>query len=320
MSRPKKTPQQELRAKPFLKWAGGKTQLIEKLMNLLPSELYTGEVTKYVEPFVGGGAMFFHIAQSFPYLRELYISDANPDLILAYKVIQRDVEKLIVWLSALEERYTERTEQAQEEYYYAKRDAFNNNTASFNFRAYHCDWVYRAAQLIFLNRTDFNGLYRVNSKGEFNVPFGGYVEPTICDEVNLREVARVLQRVKIRCMDYSASERLINKEAFVYFDPPYRPLSNTSKFTSYIKSPFNDDAQRKLAEYFKLLDSKEAKLMLCNSDPQNSHPSDNFFEDLYRGYRIEKVDATRRINSAKNGRGKIKELVITNYCPASPTC
>jgi DNA adenine methylase len=193
-------------------------------------------------------------------------------------------------------------------YYLKMRKEFNdmkkNNSANE---------VERAAHMIFLNKTCFNGLYRVNRKGEFNVPMGAYKNPLICDENNLRNISEKLSRVEMVCGDYRESEKYIDSNTFVYFDPPYRPLTETSSFTSYTEDMFTDDNQRQLAEYVQDLCRKGAKVVVSNSDPKNINPEDDFFDDLYSAQFIKRIEATRMINSKASGRGKIKELLISNF-------
>ena len=300
-------------AKPFLKWAGGKGQLIESLVNLFPAEIQTGEIKKYAEPFIGGGALFFYVAQNYPQVERFFISDANQELVLAYTTIREDVESLILFLATLEKRYHALDNSAQKEFFYEQRRSFNEKLTTIEFSKFQEGWVERTAEIIFLNRTCFNGLFRVNSKGEFNVPFGDYKNPRICDADNLRAVSEVLQKTEIKLGDFTVSEEFIDSSTFVYFDPPYRPISKTASFTSYSKFDFDDEAQKRLAKYYQLLSQKGPKLMLSNSDPKNENPEDHFFEDLYQGFHIQRVNASRMINSDKNGRGKIKELIIINY-------
>lgn len=300
-------------AKPFMKWAGGKGQLIEKLANLFPPELNSGKIKKYAEPFIGGGALFFFVAQTYPQIEKFYISDANQELVLAYKTIKKDVESLISFLEKLEKKYHSLAISDQKEFFYTQREQFNKNLSVVDFGKFQPNWIERTAEIIFLNRTCFNGLFRVNSKGEFNVPFGDYKNPKICDADNLRAVSGLLQKTEIKLGDFAISEKFVDSSTFVYFDPPYRPLSKTASFTSYSKFEFGDEAQKRLAEYFALLSKRKAKLMLSNSDPKNENPDDRFFENLYEGFRIERVDASRMINSDASKRGKIKELVILNY-------
>jgi len=302
-------------ARPFLKWAGGKGQLIERLASFFPSEMTEGKIKKYAEPFIGGGALYFYVAQNYPSIEQFFISDVNVELVLAYRTIQREVESLIAWLEKLEKNYHSLSDPEQKIYFYDQRERFNEKLSSIDFENFKESWIERTAEIIFLNRTCFNGLFRVNSKGKFNVPFGDYKNPKICDAENLRAVSSLLQKTEIKLGDFTASEKFVDSSTFVYFDPPYRPLSKTASFTSYSKFEFGDEAQKRLAEYFTLLSKKEAKLMLSKSDPKNENPDDHFFEELYKhkDFRIERVDAARMINSNSSKRGKIKELVIMNY-------
>jgi DNA adenine methylase len=300
------------KTKPFLKWAGGKGQLLDTIKDNFPRELMYGEIKKYVEPFIGGGAVFFLVAQFYDF-EELYIADINKELILAYKTIKNDVESLIDKLEKIKMEYVPLPEDKRKEYFYAVRKKFNKTLKAIDFKSYQPDWVERTAQIIFLNRTCFNGLFRVNSKGEFNVPFGKYKNPKILDAENLRVVSELLQRAKIKCGDFTTFEELIDESAFVYFDPPYRPLSETSSFTSYSQYTFDDNEQVRLANYYLKLSDKGAKLMLSNSDPKNVDQEDNFFDDAYAGFVIKRVKASRNINSKGTSRGKINELLIMNY-------
>lgn len=300
-------------AKPFMKWAGGKSQLIEVLANLFPFELKSGRIKKYVEPFIGGGALFFYVAKNYPSIESFFISDVNEELILAYKTIQKDVESLISLLAELEKKYHSLDRPRQKDFFYQERADFNKKLAGIDFKNFYENWIERTATIIFLNRTCFNGLFRVNSKGEFNVPFGDYKNPKICDPENLRAVSELLQKTQIECGDFTASKEFVDKDTFIYFDPPYRPISKTASFTSYSKFDFGENEQKRLAEYFSFLSRKGARLMLSNSDPKNENPEDHFFEYLYYEFRIERVDAARMINCDGNKRGKIKELVIVNY-------
>ena len=290
-------------AKPFLKWAGGKTQLIGEIENNLPVGLKREEITKYVEPFVGSGAIFFYLVSKYN-IQEVYINDTNKNLINTYKVIRDDIESLINQLKELSKIYSKGNEEEKSKFFYDVRDLYNGNRTNK---------IKHASYFIFLNRTCFNGLYRVNSKGGFNVPFGKYVNPKICDEDNLRNVSQILKNIKILNIDFEDTEKYIDSKTFVYFDPPYRPLNITSNFNSYSKDAFNDDTQKKLAQYFKKLNEKGAKLMLSNSDPKNTNESDSFFDDLYSGFNIKRVNAKRMINSNASKRGEITELLITNY-------
>ena len=299
-------------ARPFLKWAGGKTQLLGEFNKRLPKELKTGEITKYAEPFIGGGAVFFSLNQKFSF-EQCTICDANEELILAYRVIKKSVKQLIDKLEILESEYLAKDEKNRELLYYEVRDVFNRRLPEMNFQKYGPGWVERAAWIIFLNHTCFNGLFRVNRKGEFNVPFGKYNNPEILNENNLNDVATLLKTTRLVLGDFTECKKFVDEASFVYFDPPYRPLNQTSSFTSYSKEGFSDTDQVRLGEFFKELDKKGAKIMLSNSDPRNENPADTFFDDLFSDYKIERVPAKRMINSNGARRGEINELIITNY-------
>lgn len=301
------------KAKPFLKWAGGKKQLLAEFDKRFPNELNTGEIRRYVEPFVGGGAVFFYIAQKFSF-KECYIFDINEELILTYKVVKKDVDDLIEILKTLESGFLKLNTKERESFYYAVRGRFNDNKDRLDFNRYNCNnWIERAAQIIFLNKTCFNGLFRVNSNGEFNVPFGKYKSPTILNENNLRKASRILRNTQIEIGDFTECERFINNHTFVYLDPPYRPLNQTSSFTSYSKTSFTEKDQIRLAKFYETLNANGAKLMLSNSDPKNEKPDDNFLDQLYSDFKIERVPARRAINCNGEKRGAISELIITNY-------
>jgi len=300
-------------AKPFLKWAGGKTQLLDEFCRRLPEGLgEKGKITRYVEPFIGGGAVFFYLTRRFSF-EGCCIGDANEELILSYRVIQKSVKKVISELRILESGYFAKDVKEREALYYEIRDSFNDELPGINFQKYGPGWAERAAKVIFLNRTCYNGLFRVNRNGEFNVPFGGYKNPDILDEENLRDVATVLKNTQISMGDFTRCRDYVDDHTFVYFDPPYRPISQTSSFTSYSKDGFSEKDQHRLAALFRELDAKGAKIMLSNSDPWNQDSHDTFFDDLFSGYTIGRVPARRIINCNGARRGNINELIITNY-------
>ncbi len=300
-------------ARPFLKWAGGKTQLLDELYKRLPLSLIeSGEIERYVEPFVGGGAFFFFLKRNFK-IKEAYLLDINKELMIGYKVVQRNVDELIRELSIMQEMYVKLSEEGRKDFYYKIRDEYNRQKEGFDYFNYNFDWIKRAAYLIFLNKTCFNGLYRLNRKGEFNVPFGKYKNPVICDADNLIEVNRALRDTEIICADFEESKKYIRQNTLVYLDPPYRPLNNTSNFTSYNEEGFDDYDQIRLANFFKEMDNIGAFLMLSNSDPKNENQEDDFFDRLYEGFVIERVKAKRCINSNADKRGDINELIIRNY-------
>lgn len=299
-------------AKPFLKWAGGKSQLLDKFQDLYPEELKRNKISTYVEPFLGSGAVFFDIVQRYP-IQQAFLFDVNEELILTYRVIQQDVVKLVEKLWDYQRKYSRLKKEKRTEFYYRQRAGYNKQRYRLDYRTYSEKWVSRAALLIFLNRTCYNGLYRVNSRGEFNSPAGAYDNPTICDEKNLLAVHQALQVAEIRCADFREAGQAVSNNSFVYFDPPYRPISKTSAFKAYSSNGFSDKDQMDLANLFKRLDKLGAKAMLSNSDPRNVDPRDDFFDNLFDGYHIVRVPAKRLINSNPSGRGMINEIVVTNY-------
>ncbi|MFQ5640993.1 MAG: DNA adenine methylase [bacterium] len=299
-------------ARPFLKWAGGKTQLIDTFQKYYPAELKSGKIKQYIEPFLGSGAVFFDVVKNFD-VGSAFLGDINDELILVWRVIQNDVEKLIGILERYARKYKQLDNEKRKQVFYDVRKTYNQHRFKINYKTYSENWVSRAAQLIFLNRTCFNGLFRMNSKGEFNTPTGDYKNPKICDAQNLFMVAEILQIAEIRTLHFTDIQKTVEKNSFVYFDPPYRPLSKTAHFTSYSRFQFNDEQQIELAKLFTQLDKKQSKLMLSNSDPKNVNPQDDFFDDLYKEYNLFRVKANRMINSDKAKRGPINEILVTNY-------
>jgi DNA adenine methylase len=271
-----------IQAKPFLKWAGGKGQLLPELLQRLPPKASGA----YHEPFVGGGALFFALASQ-GLLTTACLSDANQPLIDAYLTVRDDVEGVIRRL---------RKHVNEEAYFYRIREQNPNRLSAAS----------QAARLIYLNKTCFNGLYRENRAGKFNVPFGRYKSPAICDEENLRAVAAVLDNADISCQKYKDAVRKARKGDFVYFDPPYDPLTKTSSFTAYDRNPFTKDDQAELRDTFAALAGRGVYVMLSNSDTP-------FIRELYAEFDLGQVLASRLINSKADRRGKISELVIRNY-------
>ena len=259
------------------------------------------------EPFVGGGAVFFYIAQQYKTIKRFYLFDINQDLVNCYNAIKENVESLIKKLKRMQNKFIQLEEPERKEYFLNVRKKFNE--------VKHFDGgVQTTAKLIFLNKTCFNGLYRVNQKGEFNVPFGRYKNPKICNAANLRVTSEILQKAKIICGDFENCLKYIGQKTFIYFDPPYRPISNTSSFTSYCKERFAQEEQLRLARFCKeKINARGAKFLLSNSDPKNENPQDHFFEDHYKQFHIDRVKASRMINCKASGRGQINELLITNY-------
>jgi DNA adenine methylase len=288
------------KARPFLKWAGGKTQLLDEIDSRLPKEeIKSGLIDTYIEPFVGGGALFFHVVQKYSQFQRFLLFDINQDLVNCYNAIKDDVYSVVSELKRLERRYLRSNEIARKVMFYRLRDEFNLDRSP--------------AKMIFLNKTCYNGLYRVNRNNEFNVPFGSYKNPTICDEENLVAVSTVLKNTDIISADFEESERHINEHCFVYLDPPYRPISSTASFTSYARGDFSETDQIRLADFCKRIKQKGAKFLLSNSDPKNEDPNDCFFEKHFSEFRIERVKASRAINCIAEKRGAINEILVTNH-------
>jgi len=302
-----------IKVKPFLKWAGGKRQILNELeSNFPPHILETKEIDLYVEPFVGGGALFFYLLSNYS-VKKSIINDINQDLMLTYKVIKMFPEELIKKLDIIQTEYLKLDTEGKKEYFYKKlRTPYNQLKIDYEEEDKKT-WTEKAALLIALNKTCFNGLYRQNSRGEFNVPVGYYKNPKILEEENLRNVSKLLQDTEILCGSYDSIKIPNGKKAFIYFDPPYRPLSTTSSFTKYSKGDFNDEDQKKLANHFRKLDKEGHYLLLSNSDPTNTDENDLFFDKLYKGYHIQRILAERFINSDSSKRKAIRELLITNY-------
>lgn len=296
--------------KPFLKWAGGKTQLLPVIKKELPENLYLK--TNYVEPFLGAGAVFFDFLVNDMF--ETYVvNDINTKLINVYLVIRDSIDSLVLKLNKLKDDYLslEIGSKERDEMFYSIRDKFNDEETNL---------IDLAAYFIFLNKTCFNGLYRENKKGGFNVPTGRYKNPSIFKEEQLREISALLNKkdtnnnfvVTILNVSFDDLASYIDKNTFVYLDPPYRPVT-VGGFSAYDKSGFNDESQKLLANFFSNMSNKKAKLMLSNSNPRELNENDDFFEVLYKNFNIKKVYASRMINSNGKGRGKISELLITNY-------
>lgn len=290
------------RARPFLKWAGGKGQLLDQFERLFPPELKEGGIAIYAEPFLGGGAVFFHVIANYA-IKGCLLSDINRDIIAVYRTIKNSHTRLVANLTGLAQNYLPLDGEGRKRFFLRVRDEFNARRGPRD--------AVRAAQLLFLNRTCYNGLFRMNSRGEFNAPHGSYKNPRIIDPANLEAVSRTLKKANLSVMDFEKLPGMLaptNQRAFVYLDPPYQPLSRTSHFTAYSKSGFGPEEQERLAGTFRKLDLSGAKVMLSNSDG-----SDGFIRGLYRGFHVHSVNARRSINSRGDRRGFLKELVITNY-------
>lgn len=299
-------------ARPFLKWAGGKGQLLGQLQTFFPEGLRRGEIRRYVEPFIGSGAVFLWVRQNCR-VQDYLLSDANAELILVYQVLRDQVDSLVATLADLQDKYLGFTEPERRAFYYELRERYNGQRHWMDGYMAPAARIERASQLLFLNRTGYNGLFRLNASGKFNVPFGRYANPRLVDPDNLRAVSRLLQGVAIRHGDFTEIKGEADQQTFVYFDPPYRPVSKTARFTSYSAETFGDEEQLRLAELYRRLDVRGAKLMLSNSDPQYFDPADDFLVQAYHGFRIERVQARRNINSRAGKRGPVSELLILNY-------
>ncbi|MDJ0731539.1 MAG: DNA adenine methylase [Crocosphaera sp.] len=300
-----------IKPSPVLKWAGGKTQLLPEIKKQYPQQLQQGKIKNYIEPFFGGGAVFFDIYSNFK-IKKAYLFDKNTELIILYKVIQNDVNDLVEQLSILESQYLSLETEKRKELYYQVRNDYNTFDKQTDANNYTQEWIKRAAYTIFLNKTCFNGLYRVNSKGYFNVPIGRYKNPKILNENNLIAVSQSFQIAEIKHTDFAEVLSYADESTFIYYDPPYRPISETANFNAYSSLEFNDDEQRKLRDVFVKASKQGALQMLSNSDPTN-YVDDPFFDELYQDFNISRILASRMINSKGSKRGKIREILVTNY-------
>lgn len=295
-------------AKPFIKWVGGKGQLLTTIKQRLPQRLIEGSSFTYVEPFIGGGAMLFFMLQSFSNIKKAIINDISSALVNAYRVVKEQPSALIQQLSIFADQYRVLSDEERKAFYLGIRAAYNETKDNLG--------VETAARLIFLNKTCFNGLYRVNAKGSFNVPFGRYTSPNICNAETIMAASALLQKVEILEGDFADVIDYVSEGTFVYFDPPYRPLTRTAAFNTYAEGGFGDGEQRRLKAFFDVLNHDHgAALMLSNSDCRAVNPEDLFFDKLYADYYIERVHAGRMLNSKASARGKVSELLICNYPP-----
>lgn len=300
-------------AKPFIKWVGGKTRLIPQLTALLPTNLreHKGIITKYVEPFIGGGSMLFHLAQNYPQLKKFYISDINFDIYYSYESVKRFPEHLVKKLDSLQTKFLALNPEDRKKTYYEILNNFNERIG-VPILDYEENYVIRAMQFIFLNKTCFNGLFRVNKSGHFNVPLGKQKSLSLYNAQNIYAASKILQQVEIMRCDFLAIKGCvdINFDTFVYLDPPYKPINKTSNFTSYHASKFNDDEQVRLKDFYNYCNEFGASVMLSNSKQSNC----NFFDEMYgKHYAIDIVKAPRSINSNGAKRKPIEEIVVRNY-------
>ena len=296
-------------AKPFVKWAGGKRGLLKTLDELLPANFLNMPNVTYIEPFVGGGAMLFHMLTKYKSIRRAVINDINPDLIHCYQLIKSQPQVLIRHLYKLERKYYSVSLAGRDNVYYTYRDQFNMEGINTDERA---------ALFIFLNHTCFNGLYRVNSSGKFNVPTGRYKHPVICNEDLIMCDHKLLKSVELVILDAGdykrTSTRISTKHPnFIYFDPPYRPITETSNnFKDYSASPFGDAQQEELKLFCDEMNKKGCKFMLSNSDSKDN-AGESYFENLYQGYNFKRISAPRYINAFVEKRLRLKEIVVRNY-------
>ena len=299
-----------MNAKPIIKWVGGKSQLLNTINDNLPQNI--SHFNTYMEPFIGGAAVLFYIVPKLPNIKNVFINDLNYKLTNLYTVVKNKHLKLINQLKTIQKEY--RKSEDPKMFYYNTRDSFNIYDMNIEPDAD----VLHAAEFIFLNKTCFNGLYRENSKGEFNVPWNKNVNVCICDEENIKAVHNFFIKYNVQIStgtydEFFKDKEMYMKNAFVYMDPPYRPITKSAAFTSYTKSGFNDNNQKELKVWVDILNSNCAYCMLSNSDPKNSDVNDTFFDDLYSDYNIIRVNAKRSINSKGNGRGSITEILVKNY-------
>ncbi|WP_267384534.1 DNA adenine methylase [Cyanobacterium sp. uoEpiScrs1] len=299
------------KAYPVLKWAGGKMQLLPQIQKQYPLKLQQGLLTTYIESFVGGGSVFFDVYHKFN-IKKAYLFDQNIELVILYKVIKSNVESLIERLSKIEKNYLNLTEKKRKDFYYQSRNDYNTFDKEVDTNIYNKDWVERAALTIFLNHTCFNGLYRVNRKGLFNVPMGKYKRPNILNTSNIRAVSQAFKVAEIKQCDFSEVLKYADKTTFIYYDPPYRSISKTATFNAYNSLDFNDNEQQRLRDTFMEVSRQGAYQMLSNSDPTN-YAEDFFFDELYQKFNIQRIFASRRINSKGDRRGRIREILVTNY-------
>lgn len=298
--------------KPFIKWAGGKTELISILDSNIPNIFKdNNKINIYIEPFLGAGAFFFHITNNYDFDR-IVLNDINFKLINVYKVIKTNYKNLIFYLDDIKKEYMSCDDESKKHMYLRIRNEFN-------------DWdsvnkIKQAANFIFLNKTCFNGLYRENKNGDFNVPFGKQYKPLIYNKKQIESISKTLNtkddkgknKIIILNKNYKDIYKYVVRGSFVYLDPPYRPITSNG-FVNYTKTGFNDEEQKELAKFFDYITKKKAYGMLSNSDPKNLDINDNFFDELYKDYNIQRINASRVINCRGNSRGKVKELLITNY-------
>ncbi len=298
-------------AKPFLKWAGGKTQLLNDIDNNLPADIKKNGIDNYYEPFLGSAAVFLFLKQKYG-IENAYLYDINFNLISTFKIIQNHKNELIKELKLLDKEFKSKDSEHRMEHYIQKREEFNS-LILIEIQRSKQKIIRKASLTIFLNKTCFNGLYRVNKSGQFNVPFGRYENPKIVDEENLTAVSACLKNVVLETRDFKTLQNIVKNNSFIYYDPPYSPLNKTSNFTSYSEFEFSMEEQKELAKLYSLLDQKGIRQLLSNSDLKNHNSHNEFLDNLYSKFTIKRILANRVINSQANKRGKISEILVKNY-------
>ncbi len=298
-------------AKPFLKWAGGKTQLLNDIESNIPPDIKENGIKNYYEPFLGSAAVFLYLKQKYS-IENAFLSDINSNLISTFQVVQNQPNGLIKELKLLDKEFKSKNNEQRKVYYNDRRDEFNSLLLSGN-KISNQRLIRRATLTIFLNKTCFNGLYRVNKSGQFNVPFGRYENPKILDEENLLAVSEALKNVILEVRDFRSLPKIVKKSSFIYYDPPYSPLNKTSNFTSYSEFEFSFKEQKELADIYSLLDKKGIRQLLSNADLKNHNSQNEFHDTLYNNFTIKRILASRVINSKATKRGKISEILVKNY-------
>lgn len=291
--------------KPFIKWAGGKNSLLDKIQKRLPDFVYSQDFC-LIEPFVGGGAVCLWALSQLPYLKKLIINDYNADLINVYQVIKNHPDDLIWYIESLQNDYNQLTDlESKKPYFYHKRDIFNTRSGNN---------IEQAGLFIFLNKSAFNGLYRVNKNNQFNVPIGSYKSPKFIDKDNILTISQKLQNTQILTGDFELVLSYLPNDlpCVFYIDPPYRPISDTASFTAYSDSGFDDNEQKRLAKFCQKIDKMGHHFLLSNSDPKNHNTNDDFFDELYANFNINRIQANRSIGANGKSRKFISEILVDN--------
>ncbi|KDN25081.1 DNA adenine methylase [Moraxella bovoculi 237] len=291
--------------KPFIKWAGGKNSLLDEIQKRLPDFVYSQDFC-LVEPFVGGGAVSLWALSDLPHLKQLIINDYNADLINVYQVIKNHPDDLIWYIESLQNDYNQLTDlESKKPYFYHKRDIFNTRSGNN---------IEQAGLFIFLNKSAFNGLYRVNKNNQFNVPIGSYKSPKFIDKDNILTISQKLQNTQILTGDFELVLSYLPNDlpCVFYIDPPYRPISDTASFTAYSDSGFDDNEQKRLAKFCQKIDKMGHHFLLSNSDPKNHNTNDDFFDELYANFNINRIQANRSIGANGKSRKFISEILVDN--------